>query len=297
MGTGRAPSDHLGRVGACVNARTRWDASIRGADVVITGGSGGIGSAIAQALIPLECRMHLVARSVAPLEAAAAALRAAGAQSVHTYACDCTDEHNVQQLAATLGESGVRPRLLVTAAGSTRPGRFDELPAGTFDDLMRDNYLSTVYTVRALLPLMSRDTHQRYLLLVGSVASVIGVYGMTAYSAAKFAVRGLTMALRQELAPQGITVSLLCPPDTRTPMLANELPLRPPETEALSPANEAIAPERVARAAIRGLRQGRAEIFPGYTAWLPALLQRFIPALLARHMASTIAQSAGGGRR
>jgi short-subunit dehydrogenase len=265
--------------------------------VLITGGSGGIGVAIAHALLPFSPRLHLVARDAGRLEQAARALRDAGAASVHTHVCDCGDADAVQALADALARDGVVVRVLITAAGSTRPGRFLELPPATFDALMRDNYAATVHVLRAFVPPLRAAGGPGYILTVGSVASLIGVYGMTAYCAAKFAVRGFTAALRQELTPLGISVSLLLPPDTRTAMLEAEIPLRPAETEALSPSRDAIAPQVVADAAVRGLMRGHAEILPGSTAWLPALAQRLAPGIVARVMDRTIAAVGRRGAR
>ena len=66
------------------------------------------------------------------------------------------------------------------------------------------------------------------------MAGFVGVFGYTDYCASKFAVVGLSEALRQELRPCGITVSVLCPPDTDTPGLANEDLTKPAETKAVS---------------------------------------------------------------
>jgi 3-dehydrosphinganine reductase len=274
-----------------MSPQERFAAAVHGGDVLITGGSGGIGLAIATALLPYRPRLHLVARDAARLARAADALRAAGASpdAVHTHVCDCTDARAVHALADHLATQGRVVRLIVTAAGSTRPGRFLELPSDTFSTLMRNNYDGTVHVLRAFLPPLRAAGGPGLVLTVGSVASLLGVYGMTAYCAAKFAVRGLTASLRQEMAPHDIHVALLCPPDTHTAMLHAEVPLRPAETEALSPSHDAIAPEVVARAAVDGLRRGRREILPGQTAWVPALAQRLVPGLLARLMDRTVA--------
>ncbi len=89
---------------------------------------------------------------------------------------------------------------------------------------------------------------------VSSVAGYLGIYGYSGYSAAKFAVMGFTEALRFELKPEGISVHIVCPPDTDTPALAFERTLRPPETDAIAGNIKPISAEKVAEAIVKGVR-------------------------------------------
>jgi 3-dehydrosphinganine reductase len=88
--------------------------------------------------------------------------------------------------------------------------------------------------------------------------------------------------LRSELKPHGIVVSLLCPPDTDTPMLAAEAALMPRETAALSKTAGVISATVVARAAIRGMERGQALIVPGLEGRFTALAQRLVPGVVER---------------
>ena len=83
---------------------------------------------------------------------------------------------------------------------------------------MEVDYFGTLHAVRAVVPSMI-ERQRGHLVLVGSTAALIGVFGYSAYAPAKYAVRGLAETLRVELAPHGIVVACVYPPDTKTPGL------------------------------------------------------------------------------
>jgi 3-dehydrosphinganine reductase len=109
-------------------------------------------------------------------------------------------------------------------------------------------------------------------LILGSVAGLSGLPGYSAYAPTKFALRGLAESLRAEYAPHGVRVSVAHPPDTDTPQLAAERAERPPELAALAGRARVMTADEVARAILRGLDRGRAEIPVGRTAWALARL-------------------------
>ncbi len=92
---------------------------------------------------------------------------------------------------------------------------------------------------------------------IASAAGLVGVYGYTAYGAAKYAVRGLSEALRGELAPHGVRVSCVFPPDVDTPQLAEEERWKPAETAAIAGIVQPLQPPVVARGILRGLDRGQ----------------------------------------
>ena len=95
--------------------------------------------------------------------------------------------------------------VLVTCAGAARPGHFERLASSIFEEQMALDYFGTLHAIRSVVPSMI-ERHRGHLLLVSSTAGIIGVYGYSAYSPAKFAVRGLAETLRAELKPYGIVV-------------------------------------------------------------------------------------------
>jgi len=258
----------------------RLDRIARGGHALITGGSSGIGLGIARELRERGCNLSLVGRSEERLASAREALMGAGpgGPGVDLYPCDVTDADAVAALFQQLRDRGTLPGILVNSAGASIPGRFHEQPIEEFDATMAVNFDGTVHTLRHAVPEMIR-AGEGFILNVASVAGLMGVYGMSAYCASKFAVRGLTETLRSELRPHGIVVSLLCPPDTDTPMLEVEKLTRPPETEALSGSAGLMTAEAVARIAVRGLRREEAEIIPGIGGKGSALANRLAPGI------------------
>ena len=150
--------------------------------------------------------------------------------------------------------------VLVCSAGVSRPGRFVELDDAVFRSMIDIDYFGTLWSIRAVVPDMVSRRHGS---VVGicSAAGLVGVYGYSAYGAAKFAVRGLLESLRTELAPHEVHVGCVYPPDVDTPMLADEAAYKPEETRAIAGAIKPLTADRVASAVIRGIDRRQAEIF------------------------------------
>ena len=105
-----------------------------------------------------------------------------------------------------------------------------------------------------------RQRRRGHLCFVSSTAGLLGVYGYTAYSPTKFALRALAEALRSEVAPDRIRVSVVYPPDTDTPGFALENEVKPPETAAISATVKPVQADRVAAAIVRGIERNRITI-------------------------------------
>lgn len=245
--------------------------------VLITGGSSGIGEALALHLAREGANLTLLARGEARLTevAAAATTRAAerrasvagrpdapgdGAGSVGATSCDVADRDAVVEAVRSAEAERGPVDVLVCSAGITLPGRFLDADDDTFRAMVEVDYFGTLWPIRAVAPSMV-ERGQGSIVGVASAAALVGVYGYSAYGAAKFAVRGLLESLRTELAPHGVHVGCVYPPDVDTPMLAAEEPHKPPETKAISGAISPIPAERVARAIVRGVERREAEIF------------------------------------
>ncbi|MFE0425727.1 SDR family oxidoreductase [Streptomyces sp. NPDC058953] len=226
-----------------------------GEHVIVTGGSSGIGLALAEEFAARGAVVSLLARGEARLASAAEALRAAGA-TVHTRSVDVTDSAGLSAAIDALEAEAGPCAVLVTSAGQARPGKFLELPDDVFRTMMDVDYFGTLWAVRAVAPRMvsrGRGT----VVTIASAAGLIGVYGYTAYGAAKFAVRGLTEALRGELAPHGVRVACVFPPDVDTPQLAEESQWKPAETAAIAGIVKPLQPRVAARGILRRLDRGQ----------------------------------------
>jgi len=143
-------------------------------------------------------------------------------------------------------------------------------------------------TVQALLPHMKAQG-RGYIVNTSSVAGLIGVYGYTDYCASKFALVGFSEALRSELKPHGIIVSVLCPPDTDTPGFKTENQTKPEETRAISAATKVLSPAAVADDLLRGMACGRFLIIPGLDSRLTVLVKRLAPGVVYRIMDRAVA--------
>ncbi|MGB9897315.1 SDR family oxidoreductase [Thermanaerothrix sp.] len=245
---------------------------------LITGGSSGIGLALAHRLLAEGARVALLARDGQKLDQARARLLASFPQGeVSLWRADVANAPQVTTVLQTLLEQLGAPDLLVNSAGVARPGRFEDLPLDVFDQMIAVNYLGTVYVTKALVPAML-ERGSGHIVNISSVAGFLNIYGYTAYGASKFAVRGFSDALRMELKPRGIGVSLVFPPDTDTPQLAYENQFKPEVTRALAGSAGVLSPDVVAQEILRGIRRGAYIILPGFETKVIYLLSRLLGA-------------------
>lgn len=228
---------------------------------MITGGSSGIGEATALVAARRGARLTLIARDGDRLDAAAAriAKRAPGAV-IGVASADVSDRTVISDALQRAASERGPVEVLVCSAGITRPGRFLELDDATFEHMMDVDYYGTLWPVRVVAPAMV-ERGRGSIVAVSSAAGLVGVYGYSAYGAAKFAVRGLCESLRSELAPHGVYVGCVFPPDVDTPMLAAEQADKPPETTAIAGTIKALPPSLVAEAIVAGVDRRQAEIY------------------------------------
>ena len=129
------------------------------------------------------------------------------------------------------------------------------------------DYHGTVNVIKLLLPhLLQRGSG--HIINFSSMAGVIGTFGYSAYSGAKFAVRGFSDVIRSELKPKNIRVSIVYPPDTDTPQLAFENQFKPYETRELAGSDKPISAAAVARETLKSVSRGKYAIVPGAEAKL-----------------------------
>jgi len=249
-----------------------------GKNVLISGGSSGIGLALARLLAAEGAHVWLLARDEKRLQQALEQVRASSSLQETQHGILPADvcnpqqvEHAVSEMTAAVGA----PQVLINAAGQAHPGNFIELEEHIFRQLMEVNYFGTLNTIRAILQPMIQQ-RSGIILNISSLAAVLGIWGYTAYGSSKFAVRGFTESLRAELKPYGIQVFLACPGDTDTPQLAYENQYKPAETKQLAKFGGLMSAESVAKSILLGMKKGQFLILPGLDAkmtyWLVNLL-------------------------
>jgi 3-dehydrosphinganine reductase len=232
---------------------------------LITGGSSGIGLALAKQLVAEGAHVFILARDKHRLAAAVESLQqiAKTDQIIGSIQLDVTKSKEMEAPLTKWIEKHGTPDLLVNSAGVAHPGYFQELDTEIFQWMMDVNYFGVVNVTKVIIPYMiARGSGQ--VVNISSEAGFIGVFGYTAYGASKFAVRGFSDALRAEMKPLGVNLSIVFPPDTQTPQLEYENQFKPAETKAIAGSSKAMAPERVASIIIRNIKRNRYLIIPSF---------------------------------
>jgi 3-dehydrosphinganine reductase len=265
--------------------------SFAGRHAVITGGSSGIGLATAHALGRRGCRVTIVARRPELLEAAVAELTASGVDA-DSASLDVADRQAVEAVFAGITAERGPIDILICSAGVARPGYFSELDDDVFREMMEVDYFGTLWPIRAVTPAMV-ERGEGSIVGISSDVGLVGVFGYTAYAAAKFAVRGLLESLRAELAPSGVHVGCCYPPDVDTPQLAWEDQYKPDETRAISASFKPLRPEKVADCIVKGIERRRFALMPDAGSRMLLVLSGAAPGLVTRVMD----RSAGKARK
>ncbi|MGK8523641.1 SDR family oxidoreductase [Nocardia asteroides] len=224
-----------------------------GKHVIVTGGSEGIGAAVAETFARRGARVSVIARRELALRDTAKRLGADWA------AADVTRPEELGSAITELEQRNGPCDVIACCAGLALPGRFLEVDTAEFDVQMSANYLGAVHAVRRVLPGMVARSSGK-ILLISSTAAFLGITGYTAYGPTKASIRQLALCLRYEVEPKGVDVTVIYPADTDTPGLAMENQRKPVETKAITGSIEPMSAQRVAEAAVRGLEHGRHHI-------------------------------------
>ena len=255
-----------------------------GATAVITGASSGIGRAAALAFAREGANLVLAARRERLLREVAVGCKALGVSAV-VVPTDVTDAEAVEELARrAVAESGSL-EVWVNNAGVSALGRLDEVPLEAIRRVVDTNLLGYVHGARAAIP---RFRERGSGVLVNN-ASVLGHTGgpyVAAYAMTKFAIRGLTESLRQELrALPDVHVCTVSPGSIDTPFFQHVANFTGRAPKALRPV---VAPERVARAMVSLAKRPRRESIVGGSARTIALQRVLAPPLHERLFAKQI---------
>lgn len=226
---------------------------------LITGGSKGIGLAVARAFAAEGASIALAARHEATLAQAAAEIEDVGVPAM-AITCDVTDRGRVHELPALIADALGGIDILVNNAGAAQSHKFLDHPDDLWDWMLAVNLTSVYQVTKAVVPGMIERRWGR-IINIASVASKVGFNYMTAYAASKHGVLGLTRSLAVELNPYHITVNAVCPSyvdTTMTDAAVANIVARTGRSESESrryleesnPQNRLIAPEEVAVVAV-----------------------------------------------
>lgn len=252
--------------------------ALRGSVVVITGASSGLGRATAHLLAGRGCRVVLAARRTDELEETARVCRERGGEAL-VVATDVTDEQAVHDLAAAALDAYGGIDVWINNAGVTLFARLDEGPLAEHLRVIETNVQGAIHGARAVMPVFRRQ--QRGVLInVGSVLSKVGNPFVPSYVISKFALNGLSEALRVEVAEQvDIHVCTLCPYAIDTPHFqdgANEIGRK---AFTMPPVQ---SPEAVAADIARLIERPRRQLFVPRIAALGLVAHWMLPRLCER---------------
>jgi short-subunit dehydrogenase len=251
---------------------------IANARALVTGASSGIGREIARELARRGAKVLVTARREERLTELVAELNA-HQQDACALAGDITSAaFRAELLQHARDRFGGELDILVNNAGAGAIGAFSESSEETLRRIMELNFFAPVELIRAALPLLRAGTKP----IIANVSSVLGhraVPKKSAYCASKFALHGMSDALRAELAPQGIDVCLISPTTTRSEFFdvaegdASKLPwLKIPGMSSAA----------VGRAAVKAIRAGRHEVILSPGGKLLVWADRLCPPIVNR---------------
>ncbi len=270
-------------------------ADLRGQVVLITGGSRGLGLALAREFAKHGCRLALCARTADDLARAKADMEGRGTE-VFTSVCDLSDPAQVERLAAEVTDCYGQIDILVANAGIISVGPVQNLGRQDFEEAMAVNFWGVLDPILAVVPQM-RERKSGRIVTITSIGGKVAFPHLLPYACAKFAATGLSEGLRAELARDGIVVTTIAPGLLRTGSYLNA------SFKGDKPAEFAwfglgdnlpgvsISAERAAREIVTATRRGEAErilsvpanllsathgLLPGATGDLLALVNRFL---------------------
>jgi 3-dehydrosphinganine reductase len=261
--------------------------------VLVTGGSSGLGLAAACLVASAGANVTLIARDAVRLADArirVEASRARDSQRVIVRTADVGNRESLMEAIASAEAELGGVDTLLACAGYCTPGRFVELPVEAFEEHARVNLLGVIHATRAVVPGMI-GRGRGHVALVSSMGGLVGVYGYSAYSAAKFGVTGFAEVLRCELKPHDIGVTLLVPPNIDTPGYAREIAVEPPETKAINGIARTRSPEEIARLFLRGVERGHFLVLPGLSNKLLYRIEGLWPELFFGVFDRTVARA------
>jgi len=266
---------------------------LRGAGVVVFGASSGIGRALAELLAEHGARLVLAGRDPARLRALAERCQAAGAADVAVVAVDLAEAASV---GAAAEEARARLGIIDVWVNVAAVLVVGDLPRCPDDEVARTIATNVTGTVLASRAAMARFDEQGAGTLI-NVASLLGVVPtplLPVYTASKFAVRGLTLALQQRTRADAIRVCLVLPGPVDTPMFARAANHTGRRLRAIPPAT---SPWRVAATIVRCAQRPRSTTTTGLSAWSVLVAHRLAPSLTGRAVgwaSSRLVVTAGG---
>jgi short-subunit dehydrogenase len=278
--------------------------TIRGAAAAVTGAAGGIGRALALELAARGCDLALADRDEAGLQSVAAEVAKTGQRKVSVHRVDVGEPTGIAGYAHAAISAHPGLNIVVNNAGVGLLGQFTEIDQAQFDWLMNINFWGVVHSTRAFLPHLAQQG-AAHIVNLSSIFGIIAPAGQTAYSSAKFAVRGFSESLRHELQmagspvrltvvhPGGIATNIARNSRTGTGVTDNAR-----RAQAIERFDEVAktTPQAAALRIIEGIEKNKPRILIGNDARFLDILQRLRPGTYWSVLAKRIEKAANKGK-
>ena len=283
--------------------------AILGAAVAVTGAASGIGRALAIELAARGADLALADRDEAGLQSAAAEIaisstRTGATRKVSLHRLDIGDSEAVTAFAREAIATHPALNIVINNAGVALLGQFHEIDQAQMEWLFNINFWGAVHATRAFLPHLASQPAS-HIVNLSSIFGIVAPPGQTAYSAAKFAVRGFSEALRHELqmAKSPIRLSVVHPGGIKTNIVRNsragsgvtDNERRVQSIERFDAIAQTSAKDAALRI-IKGIEKNEPRILIGSDARFMDLLQRFRPATYWNVMAKRIEKASKRGK-
>lgn len=258
--------------------------NLSGSRILITGASSGIGRALAPLCVQQGAHVALAARSTERLEQLARELSTQSQSEVLAVTADLTNEDDRRRLVQTVADRFGGLDVLVNNAGVGSFGHFVTASEEVLRQVMEVNFFAPAELMRLAIPLLTQG-RQPAIVNVASMCGRRGVPAWSEYSASKFALCGLTEALRAEFARFDVDVLLIVPGLTQTELRSNLLH----NTGRMKiDLDQGMTPEYVASTIVRSLKRNRLETVIGWEARWILRINRWLPGLVDRLMARKV---------
>lgn len=256
--------------------------------VIITGGSSGIGKALAQTFGSRGSKLVLTGRNKQELDQAVAELASMGIKVIGVQADVSKEEDNKRMAEAAMREFGAID-ILINNAGISMRALFEEVDIAVIKQVMDINFYGVLYATKACLPEIKK--RKGSVIGISSVAGYRGLPGRTGYSASKFALNGFLEVLRTELLKTGVHVLTACPGFTTSNIRKRSL-TKDGSSQGESPRNEQKmmtaeeCADHIYRATVKRKRtlvlttQGKLAVF--LNKWLPSVADKMVYNVMAK---------------
>ena len=280
--------------------RSRLGYSLRGRTVLVTGGSRGLGLALARRAVGEGAHVIICGRDPDSLNRAYESLATTDPE-VLALSVDVTDPESVRQLVESVRRRYGKVDVLINNAGVIEVGPAVTMTVADYEEAMATNFWGMLYPTLELLPDM-RARRSGRIVNITSIGGKLGIPHLLPYSASKFAAVGFSQGLRAEVAADGIKVMTVCPGLMRTGSPRNAIFRGRHQSEYAwfsisdSLPGLSVSAEQAARRILAATKRGDAEVLFPFPARLAAVVNAVAPGLAAGALAAVDRLLPGPGR-